>query len=47
MKKSKVVKQPIRNPVARNAGKFNKAVVMADRKNDYVRNPKHKKGEEE
>lgn len=30
------------NPVAKHAGKFNKAVTMRDRKNDYRRNEKHK-----
>lgn len=32
-----------RNPVAKNAGKFNKAGPMRDKKNDYTRKPKHKK----
>lgn len=32
-----------RNPVAKNAGKFNKAGPMRDKKNDYNRKPKHKK----
>lgn len=33
------------NPVAKHARKFNKAVVMRDRKNDYRRKAKHPKGE--
>lgn len=45
MKKQKTPK--INNPVAKYANKFNKAAVMRDRKNDYQRNEKHKKGEEE
>lgn len=36
-----------RNPVAKNMNKFNKAVTMRDRKNDYQRNIKFKKNIEE
>jgi hypothetical protein len=35
------------NLVAKHAMKFNKAAVMRDRKNDYQRTDKHKKGESE
>lgn len=35
------------NPVAKNAHKFNKAVVFGDKKKDYKRKPKFKKRDEE
>lgn len=42
-KKVKKTKKPLfRNFVAKHARTFNKAVVMADRKNDYKRRPKHR-----
>lgn len=35
----------MRNPVAKNANKFNKCATHRDRKNDYQRRPKHKNKE--
>lgn len=32
------------NPVAKHANQFNKAATHRDRKNDYKRKAKHKKG---
>lgn len=34
------------NPVAKHANRFNKPATMRDRKNDYMRKPKHKKRQE-
>ena len=39
--KTKNEKLKINNFVAKNANKFNRSVVMRDRKNDYKRKPKH------
>ncbi len=36
------MKEDIRNFVAKYARKFNRAVVQKDKKNDYMRNNKHK-----
>ena len=36
-----------RNLVAKHARKFNKAVRMRDRKNDYTRKVKHKRGKDD
>lgn len=35
--------KPVRNPVAKHSGKFNRPVTHRDRKNDYQRKPKHRK----
>lgn len=43
----KAPKTPNFNPVAKHARKFNKAAVFRNRKFDYQRKPKHRKGEEE
>lgn len=36
-------KPPFNNIVAKHAHKFNRSVAFKDKKNDYKRNPKHKK----
>jgi len=43
--KKQTHKPKINNLVAKHAMKVNKAAVMRDRKNDYNRTDKHKKGE--
>ena len=40
-------KVPNFNPVAKYARQFNKAAVHRNKKLDYVRKPKHRKGEDE